>query len=97
MRASGRMINNTGTALSPGQTVLDMKASMKTERKKDKADSHLLMAVITKDNFRRTRFQVLEITTGLMENRMQATGVRTKWTVMECSLGKTAKSTRATS
>ena len=38
MRASGRMISNTGTALSPGQTVLDMKASMKTERKKVKAD-----------------------------------------------------------
>ena len=96
-KVNGWMTNNMAMESNRGPMVLDMRANMKTERKKDKADSHLLMAVITKDNFRRTRFQVLEITTGLMENLMQATGVRTKWTVMECSPGKTAKSMRATS
>lgn len=96
-KVNGWMTNNMAMESNLGPMVLDMKANMKTERKKDKADSHLLMVVIMKANSRRTRFQVLEITTGPMENPMRATGVRTKWMVMECSLGKTAKSTRATS
>ena len=97
MRASGLMINSMGMELNLGQMVQDTKVIMKMERKKDKADLHLPTAATTKDSSRRTRYLDLETTTGLMANLMQATGVRTKWTVMECSLGKTAKSTRATS
>ena len=95
-KVNGWMTNNMAMESNRGPMVLDMRENMKTERKKDKADSHLLMAAITKANSRRMRSQVLEITTGPMENPTQATGVRTKWTVMECSPGKMAKNMRVT-
>ena len=95
-KVSGLMINSMGMELNLGQTVLDTKVIMKMERKKDKVDSPLLMAATTKVSFRRMKFPALEIITGQMANHMQATGARTKWTAMECSLGRMERNMRVT-
>ena len=96
MRASGLMINSMGMELNLGPMVQDTKVIMKMERKKDKADLHLPTAATMKDSSRRTRYLGSETTTGLMANLMQATGVRTKWTAMECLLGRMERNMRVT-
>ena len=95
-KASGLMINSMGMELNLGQTALDTKVIMKMERKKDKADSHLPMAATMKDSSRRMKYLVSATTTGLMVNHMQEIGVRTKWTAMECSLGRMERNMRVT-
>ena len=95
-KANGLMINSMGMELNLGPMVLDTKVIMKMERKKDKADLHLPTAATTKDSSRRTRYLVSETTTGPMASLMQATGVRTKWTAMECLLGKMERNMRVT-
>ena len=96
MKANGLMINSMGMELNLGPMVLDTKVIMKMERKKDKAGLHSPTAATTKDSSRRTRYLVSETTTGQMANLMQATGVRTKWTAMECLLGKMERNMRVT-
>ena len=50
--ASGKTINSTGMELNPGLTVLNLKAIIQTERRKDRADSHLLMEATTEESFK---------------------------------------------
>ena len=77
------MINNMEEVSNHGLMVLDMKDSMKMERRKAMADLLLLMEVITRVNLDRMRSVDLVITTGQMVNLMQVIGVRTKWMVQE--------------
>ena len=79
----GLMINNMEEVSNHGLMVLDMKDSMKMERRKAMADLLLLMEVITRVNLDRMRSVDLVITTGQMVNLMQVIGVRTKWMVQE--------------
>ena len=93
MKASGSMINSMGMELNHGQMEQDTKVIMKMERKKDKADLHLLTVATTKDSSRRTRFPASATTTGLTARLTRATGKITRWTVKARSNGKTERAT----
>jgi len=97
MKASGSMTSSTGRALSHGLMVPVTRACTKTARKRVSEDSHLLMEVTTRDNSSRMKSADLVTTIGQMENHMQATGVRTKWTGRENLSGRTERCIEATS
>jgi hypothetical protein len=67
-----------------GPMALDMKDSMSKVRKKATADLLLLMVVTTKVNSDKTKSVGSEIIFGLMVNRIQEIGRRTKWMVLVC-------------
>lgn len=95
-KVSGLMINSTETELSLGPMAPDMKDAMKMARRKDKEDSLLLTEVTTKAHLNKMKSVVSDITIGRMVNPMQATGVRTRWTVKVSCAGRMERCTQET-
>jgi len=93
----GSMINNTGSAWSPGQTEPNMREPTLTARRRVKENLLLPMAVIMKGNLSRMRYAVTENISGQMGNNMKANGAKIKCMVRVHLYGKIRKSTKVSS
>ena len=71
--------------------VLSTKVPILMVKKKDKENSRLQMAVITKENLSKMKFVDMESIIGLTENNMRVSGIKIRCMVMELSYGKTKR------